>query len=437
MFQPNSQLAAHPIVSTIQDSSGMIHADQADQKKTSVPVSNNVQNGGVSQGEFINFGTKRLQDELEMLGRKSKQHEENLNFLTNQNYIVEKSILDLPVVPRKDPGSAGSLNEDDMASEQNQEKAIIEKILQREKFAAAVLYQLNTRHSNMAAGLPWTNDVLGVVATLGRIEDDNLSRLLSEYLGVSNMMAIVCKTYESVRALETYDSENNIIRTSGLHGLGASMGRPLDGRFLVICLENLRPYIGKFVANDPQKRLDLEKPRLPNGKCPPGFLGYAVNMITIESTNLLYLTSRGSGLRETLFYHLFSRLQVYKTRSEMLAALSCMSDGAISLDGGIIKSTGVFSLGDRQEIDVIFPKSCGMAGWPVEYYEREIKMRELQWKKDMISEDIRRERSLLEHSQTAFALKKQEYLQFLTQSSLYMSQQHGQAAQENLTPLPR
>lgn len=54
------------------------------------------------------------------------------------------------------------------------------------------------------------------------------------------MLAIVCKTYEGVRALEMYDDEGSINKSSGLHGLGASIGRPLDGRFLVICLESLR-----------------------------------------------------------------------------------------------------------------------------------------------------------------------------------------------------
>jgi hypothetical protein len=53
------------------------------------------------------------------------------------------------------------------------------------------------------------------------------------------MLAIVCKTYEGVKALETYDKEGCINTSSGLHGLGASIGRALDGRFLVICLENL------------------------------------------------------------------------------------------------------------------------------------------------------------------------------------------------------
>lgn len=65
-------------------------------------------------------------------------------------------------------------------------------------------------------------------------------RLLSEYLGVETMLAIVCKTYEGVRALETYEEEGHINNGSGLHGLGASIGRALGGRYLVICLENLR-----------------------------------------------------------------------------------------------------------------------------------------------------------------------------------------------------
>lgn len=54
------------------------------------------------------------------------------------------------------------------------------------------------------------------------------------------MLAIVCKTYDGIKALETYDKEGYINKTSGFHGLGSSIGRSLDGRFLVICVENLR-----------------------------------------------------------------------------------------------------------------------------------------------------------------------------------------------------
>lgn len=111
-----------------------------------------------------------------------------------------------------------------------------------------------------------------------------------------------------------------------------------------------RPYVGGFIGDDPQKKLDLPQPKLPNGKCPSGFVDFAVNMINLESRNLSYLTTSGHGLRETLFYSLFSRLQVYRTRPEMLRALSCIHDGAVSLDGGMIKKSGLFSLGIRYTI---------------------------------------------------------------------------------------
>lgn len=54
------------------------------------------------------------------------------------------------------------------------------------------------------------------------------------------MLAIVCKTFDGMKALETYDEKGHINKSLGLHGLGASIGKPLDGRFLVICLEKLR-----------------------------------------------------------------------------------------------------------------------------------------------------------------------------------------------------
>lgn len=66
------------------------------------------------------------------------------------------------------------------------------------------------------------------------------SRLLAEYLGIETMLAIVCKTSDSVKGLETYEKDGSITKSSGIHGIGVSIGRHLDGRYLVICLENLR-----------------------------------------------------------------------------------------------------------------------------------------------------------------------------------------------------
>lgn len=86
-------------------------------------------------------------------------------------------------------------------------------------------------------------------------------------------------------------------------------------------------------------------PLLPTGQVPPGFLGYAVNLINIDVHCIDTRTNRGHGLRETLFYLLFGELQVYETRESMKGACSCIKHGAVSLDGGIMKGNGVLSLG--------------------------------------------------------------------------------------------
>lgn len=65
-------------------------------------------------------------------------------------------------------------------------------------------------------------------------------RILSECLGLENMMAVVCKTYEGVMALEKYNKDGMIERRSGLNGLGLSVARNIQGRYLVYCIENLR-----------------------------------------------------------------------------------------------------------------------------------------------------------------------------------------------------
>lgn len=54
------------------------------------------------------------------------------------------------------------------------------------------------------------------------------------------MLAIVCKTSDEVKLHEKYDAEGKISGDGGFHGLGSSIGRKITGRFVVICLEELR-----------------------------------------------------------------------------------------------------------------------------------------------------------------------------------------------------
>ncbi|XP_058095892.1 protein DEFECTIVE IN MERISTEM SILENCING 3-like [Magnolia sinica] len=372
--------------------------------------------------ETIIGHSQKLQDDLQKLGLKIKHHEDNLKFLKTQTNNLEESILDLQVSLARYYSSSTTEAESQNLNHAQTEQSTIEQILQQEKTAAAVLCQLKARHGTQSSNSPLTKDVLGIVATLGKVHDDNLSRLFSEYLGLENMLAIVCKTYEGVKALEMYDRDGMIDKSAGLHGLGPSIGRPVEGRFRVICLEDLRPYVGKFVAGDPQKTIALLKPRLPNGECPPGFIGFAVNMINVDTMNLYCLTTSGHGLRETLFYHLFSRLQVYRTRDDMRLAAPCISDGAISLDGGMMKSPGVFFLGSRKDIDVRFPVNSGHSYLHVDIVKTEEQIKQMTWEKERIDEDMKREEDLLSNAKGSFDYKKQEFMKFLGRSSSYVTQ---------------
>ncbi|XP_020576145.1 protein DEFECTIVE IN MERISTEM SILENCING 3-like [Phalaenopsis equestris] len=229
----------------------------------------------------------------------------------------------------------------------NTEKQTLDHIRQLDETAAGIICHVKDQHGSAASTLQCTKDIIGIVASLGKVKDEELSRTLSEYLGLDNMLAIVCKTLEGVQALEQYEKDGSIDRNTGLHGVAPTIGRTMKGRFHVFCLQNMRPFVGEFISDDPQKKLALLNPRLPNGKLPPGFLGFAVNMISVDDMHLSCVTFDGYGLRETLFFNLFSRLQVYKSRSEMLCAQPFITDGAVSLDGGMIKGCGLFCLGDR------------------------------------------------------------------------------------------
>lgn len=68
-------------------------------------------------------------------------------------------------------------------------------------------------------------------------------------------------------------------------------------------------------------------------------------MINIDIDHLETKTISGCGIRETLFYRLFGEAQVYKSRKDMKRAISCIKDGAVSLDGGILRGNGALSLG--------------------------------------------------------------------------------------------
>ncbi|CAF1707850.1 unnamed protein product [Brassica oleracea var. botrytis] len=367
--------------------------------------------GGISQAEFALFTSNRIQSDLEAMGIKLKLHEDNLKFLKAQKTKLDESILDLQVHMNKLNPSGPPRSENCDANLQGED--INEQILRHANSAAGVLAHVQSRHSSQ---MTLTKGVVGVVAKLGKVHDENLSQVLSVYLGTRSMLALVCKDYDSVKGLESYDSQGNVDRNAGLHGLASSIGRTIEGHFDAISLENLRPYVGQYIAGDPQRRLNLLKPKLPNGEYPPGFLGFAVNMIQIDPAYLLCVTAYGHGLRETLFYSLFSRLQVYKKRGDMISALPCISEGAVSLDGGIVRTGGILTLGSSDEVKVRFAKPSASRAMD-NHSEAERQMKELKQKKEKTLEDIKRTQVLRDHAVYNFGKKKDEFVRFLAQSS--------------------
>jgi Tfp pilus assembly protein PilN len=108
---------------------------------------------------------QKLEDDLHMLEMKIKEHEENVKSLKTQNNKLDDSILDLQ-----------GINENN--SQLQTEEQTTEQILQHEKSAAAILCQLKKPDGTQASHRSLTNDVLGIVATLGKVDDDNLSRFV-------------------------------------------------------------------------------------------------------------------------------------------------------------------------------------------------------------------------------------------------------------------
>ncbi|KAF7826192.1 protein DEFECTIVE IN MERISTEM SILENCING 3-like isoform X1 [Senna tora] len=346
-----------------------------------------------------------LKYDRESLQNKILKHEDNLKFLTSERNRIDEAILDLQVSLGRYHSANVSQTENGNGAFHAEEKTV-QQILKKENSAAGVLCWLKSNTLTWASDVVFTKDVVGVVASLARVDSDDLSRMFSEYLGLETMLAIVCKTREGINALEKYEADGTINPASGLHGLGSSIGKKVNGRFVVICTFMLvfvfSPFIGGVVANDPQKKLNLPKPKSPDGDSPAGFIDYAVNMINLDSKNLSYLTADGYGLRETLFYRLFSRLQVYRTRKEMLLARPCITDGALSLDGGMIKKCGVFAFGPRKEAEVKFPVTSGESDGPSNYAQAEDMARKLRWESSKLAADIQREQELLDRAKADF-----------------------------------
>ena len=76
----------------------------------------------------------------------------------------------------------------------------------------------------------------------------------------------------------------------------------------------------------------------------------------------------------------------------------------------------------RNNVDVRFPKLSVASTLPDNYIETEKQLKEIKWKREKMLEDIKREQALLDAAKQSFERKKEEFVNFLAQSSAYASQ---------------
>lgn len=284
-----------------------------------------------------------LQLEVKKYGWRIGELEKSLITLKSHKEKLQKRILELEVSVQSNYSSQSDLNEINL---------MMETIEQKDATAAGILclfsrsYPFQDPETNM-------KDIVGIVALLGTVQSKDLSRILTEYLGEDQMLSVVCGSYLAASALEEYTENGEVDHSKALYDIATHEGKQLHGRFQVICLDNIRPYEG-IISSDPQRKLLLPEPTFQSKGVPPGFLGYAVNMINMNTNHMQLRTAAGHGLRQTLFYSLFGELQVYETRKCMHQARPVIKHGAISLDGGIIRGNGFLSLG-YGEPDIRFP----------------------------------------------------------------------------------
>jgi hypothetical protein len=103
-------------------------------------------------------------------------------FITSHTFILFSLItfslrmVFVPVTLGKYHSSTMPNNENVAHYSNQSEDETMEQILQHEKSAAGILCRLKMSHGTQISHPSFTNDVLGVVATLGKVDDDNLGR---------------------------------------------------------------------------------------------------------------------------------------------------------------------------------------------------------------------------------------------------------------------
>lgn len=181
-----------------------------------------------------------------------------------------------------------------------------------------------------------------------------------EFLGVENMLAIICGSRSAAECVGIPHIGGAVNKSKGLSGFARSHNLRISGRYRVITLIDESSFYkcadGSPAVKEshPQKLLNIGPVIKPGSERLVGSLGYAVNMITLTEEQLRIRVA-GCGLRESLFFMLFGYLEVFDTTNNMIRARKNIRTTAVSLDGGLIRARNQFELGSREDPVVWFP----------------------------------------------------------------------------------
>ncbi|GKC22406.1 hypothetical protein Tco_1024556 [Tanacetum coccineum] len=354
-----------------------------------------------------------LETELVQLTLKIPEHEESIKFLEDQIRAIESSLPKLDVARDQTLCTYGSPGKNE----------IISRVESMTDSAAGLVMKLFREGSEQDHhGL--LGNIIGIVALLGTAPTSELSRLFAEYLG-DQMLAVVCKSYRDVCLIDTYEKSGKFKREQLLDIFPTELRESVNGRYHVLCLENISPCKAK---KDRLGKILLPDPTLPNGSTPAGFVGYAVNLIEVDADHVDTKIGCGYGLRETLFYRLFGKTQVYESKEELKSAIHCIKDGAISLDGGIIRGNGAVYLGCL-EPDIIFPVIAPRSQVISQQVMQVMKRRsDLKLKLKKTKEQLNEEKKDLEIARKKFTKLQNMYKK-------YCSQNHSGTGGSQVSPI--
>ncbi|PIA31345.1 hypothetical protein AQUCO_05000016v1 [Aquilegia coerulea] len=171
-------------------------------------------------GSFAS-GTQELHTEISRTGMKIMEHEKTLKLLCEKMATIDQDI-------RSSKALIGPQEISQLSNFINDKEAMVRRIEGKGTKAASVICNMMKVAHSQGLQDQWFEGIIGVVALLGTVSNNNLSRIFAEHLGEKNMLAVVCKSYETARTLEKYEEPGKV----DLYAIAAELGQSINGRFM-------------------------------------------------------------------------------------------------------------------------------------------------------------------------------------------------------------